>query len=95
MMNEGIKEYLESQGLNEEDCNYIPFTSSDGSEETLVFIVPKPKDKPIKVVFEEEPLKLNEEDHTIEMSLEQYLRLIEHFREWSEGIDEILGYNDE
>lgn len=87
-----IEEYLKSQGLNSEDYTYLPSTSP---EEDTIYIIPKPKDKPIKVVFEGEPLKLNEEDGTIEMTLGQYMRLIELFREGAKEIDDLLGYNDE
>lgn len=87
-----IEEYLKSQGLNSEDCTYFPITSPEGD---MIYIVPKPKEKPIKVVFEGEPLKLNEEDGTIEMSLGQYMRLIELFRRGAKEIDDLLGYNNE
>lgn len=87
-----IEECLKSQGLNSEDCIYFPFTSPEGD---TIYIVPKSKEKPIKVVFEGEPLKLNEEDGTIEMSLGQYIRLIELFRRGAKEIDDLLGYNNE
>lgn len=87
-----IEEYLKSQGLNSEDYAYLPITSPEGD---TIYIIPKPKDKPIKIVFEGEPLKFNEEDGTIEMTLGQYMRLIELFREGAKEIDDLLGYNDE
>ena len=87
-----IEEYLKSQGLNSEDYTYLPITSPEGD---TIYIIPKPKDKLIKVVFEGEPLKFNEEDGTIEMTLGQYMRLIELFREGAKEIDDLLGYNNE
>ena len=85
-----IEEYLKSQGLNSED--YLPVTSPEGD---TIYIVSKPKEKPIKVVFEGEPLKFNEEDGTIEMSLGRYIRLIESFRKGAKEIDDLLGHNNE
>ena len=87
-----IEEYLKSQGLDSEDCAYLPITSPEGD---TIYIVSKPKEKPIKVVFEEEPLKFNEEDGTIEMSLGRYIRLIESFRKGAKEIDDLLGHNNE
>ena len=87
-----IEEYLKSQGLNSEDCAYLPITSPEGD---TIHIVSKPKEKPIKVIFEGKPLKFNEEDGTIEMSLGQYMRLIELFRRGTKEIDDLLGYNNE
>ena len=87
-----IEEYLKSQGLNSEDCAHLPITLPEGD---TIYIVSKPKEKPIKVTFEGESLKFNEEDGTIEMSLGRYIRLIESFRRGAKEIDDLLGYNNE